>query len=89
MDKTVADPRGAGDPGPPAPVKTSQKKDGHHTGPQVSQVIGRPLEQVSGSATVKSLHRCLTVNYWKVNGHIADCIDAYHNLFRLEMSAKL
>ena len=36
----------------PAPVKTSQKKDGRSRGPQVSQVIGPPLGQISGSATV-------------------------------------
>ena len=43
----VADPGTAGGPGPPTPVKTSQKKDGHRTGPQVSRVI----RQISGSAT--------------------------------------
>ena len=30
---------------PPYPVKTSQKKDGHHMGPQVSQVIRPPSEK--------------------------------------------
>ena len=37
--------------GPPGPVKTSQKKDGCHTVPQVLQVIWSPLRQISGSAT--------------------------------------
>ena len=37
--------------GPLAPVKTSQKKDGHHHGPQVLRVIRPPLGQISGSAT--------------------------------------
>ena len=36
LELTVADPRGGEGPGPPPPVKTSQKKDGHHAGPQVS-----------------------------------------------------
>ena len=35
-------PRG---PGPPAPVKTSQKEDGHCVGPQVLQVIGPPSDK--------------------------------------------
>ena len=39
---TVADPGGAGGPGPPTHVKTSQKKDGCCHGPQVSRVIGAP-----------------------------------------------
>ena len=39
---TVADPRGAGGPGPAIPVKTSHKKDGHRAGSQVSGVIGPP-----------------------------------------------
>ena len=47
----VADPRGGGGPGPPTPVKTSQKKDGQHVGPQVSRDIGPLLGQISGSAT--------------------------------------
>ena len=51
----VADPGGGRGPGPPAPVKTSQKKDGYHAGPQVSRVIGPPLGQISGSATGTSL----------------------------------
>ena len=50
---TVADPGGDQSPGPPpTPVKTSQKKDGCHMGPQVSLVIGPPpLGQISGYAT--------------------------------------
>ena len=43
MEITVADPGGAPEArAPPAPVKTSQKKDGRHHGPQVLQVIGPP-----------------------------------------------
>ena len=38
----VADPWGPRGPGPPIPVKTSQKKDGRRTGLQVLLVIGPP-----------------------------------------------
>ena len=33
-------------PVPPAPVKTSQKKDGCHVGPQVSRVIAPPRKNL-------------------------------------------
>ena len=44
-------------PGPPTPVKTSQKKDDHHAVPQVSRVtdLPPPKGQISGSATVSIL----------------------------------
>ena len=48
---TVADQGGAR---APTLVKTSQKQDGRRTAPQVSRVIGPPLGQISGSATVAS-----------------------------------
>ena len=35
----------------PAPVKTSQKKDGRRAAPQVLRVIGPPPQTNSGSAT--------------------------------------
>ena len=39
--------------GPPLPLLklVKKKKDGCHTVPQVLQVIGSPLRQISGSAT--------------------------------------
>ena len=37
--------RGAGGPGPPTPVKTSQKKDRRHVGPPVLLVIGPPSDK--------------------------------------------
>ena len=41
---SVADPGGAKGPAP-IPVKTSQKEDGCHAAPQVSRVIGPPLDK--------------------------------------------
>ena len=40
--------------GTPIPVKTSQKKDGCSTAPQVLQVISLPPGQISGSATAST-----------------------------------
>ena len=41
----VADPGGPQRPRPPAPVKTSQKKDCHRHRPQVLSVIGPPSDK--------------------------------------------
>ena len=38
--------------GSPTPVKTSQKQDGCRAASQVSRVIGIPLGQIPGPATV-------------------------------------
>ena len=50
-NKTCSGSRGPRRPSPPAPVKTRRKKDCCHAALQVSQVIGPPLGQISGSAT--------------------------------------
>ena len=47
----VADQGGGPEARPPAPVKTSQKRNGRHAVPQIVRVIGPPLGQISGSAT--------------------------------------
>ena len=41
----VVDPGGPQRPGPPTPVKTSPKNDGHHDAPQVSQVTALPPDK--------------------------------------------
>ena len=50
-DLTVADPGGP-EARAPLPLFKLAKKDGRHTGPQVSLVTAAPLGQISGSATV-------------------------------------
>ena len=42
---------GPGGPGPPTPVKTSQKKDGCCVGPQVLQAIALPLPEARAPPT--------------------------------------
>ena len=53
----VADPGGGSEPGPPAPVKTSQKKVAAAAGRKFRESSG-PLGQISGSTT-GMMYQCL------------------------------
>ena len=91
--ESVADPGGGGPggSGPPAPVKTSQKKDGRHCRPHVSLVIGAPprtnfwirywelhvpaMYWMSGGTTVPILLKVMA--YTKVESTLGSLVKLY------------